>query len=267
MSSELYTEDYYAENCGGAEFFKLYGPKVLKPALALAYKRLELRPGVRLLDVGCGRGELLYKAKEAGAEAVGCDYAEAAVALAQKTSGCRVERCDAKKLPFPSGSFDRISFLGVIDHLTDQELSDCFAEFRRVLAPGGFVVVNTCVNTDYYKMRSYALRKRLASLLGLKEPTAQRAAHDEHMHVNEHGRDNLRELFQALGWRGELEPRENPKLALDELYEGGTPNDFPLKRPSPLKLLAHKAVFWGPWKRFLAREWFCKIRPVAGENK
>jgi len=263
MSSELYTQDYYAENCGGAEFFKLYGARVLKPVLALALKRLELRPGTALLDVGCGRGELLAKAKEAGAQAVGCDYAEAAVALATKTSGCRVIRCDVKKLPFPDASFDRIAFIGVIDHLSDAELAVCFGELRRLLRPGGFVVVNTCVNTDYYKTRTYALRRAAARFFGLREPRPPRAAHDEHMHINEHGQGNLRALFERIGWRGELEPRPNPKLVLDELYESPLPPDFPLRRPSAVKQLFHDLTFWGPWKRFLAREWFCTLRPIV----
>ena len=256
-------ERYYRESCGGAEFFSRYGADIVKPALALALKRAELRPGLRALDMGCGRGELLHQLKKAGVEAVGADYAPAALGLAKKTSKAPVLRADARRLPFEGASFDRVFFLGVIDHLPDDALRACFAEFRRVLRPGGLLLVSTCVNTDYHKRLTYALRKALARALGLKPPRAPKSAEDEELHVNEHNESNLRAFLDAEGWDHEIELRPNVKFSIDELYGDSLPEGFPLRRPGAWKRAAHAAAFHGPLKRLLARELFCRARPIT----
>lgn len=56
VAVDQYTEEYFLERVGGAEFFRLYGPKVLKPALAYALKRAAVEAGMEALDLGCGRG-------------------------------------------------------------------------------------------------------------------------------------------------------------------------------------------------------------------
>jgi SAM-dependent methyltransferase len=254
-------ESYYRESCGGAEFFARYGARVLKPALALALRRAELRPGLRALDMGCGRGELLRHLRDAGVEAVGADYAPSALGLARETSEAPVLRADARRLPFADASFDRLFFVGVVDHLRDEDLRSAFAEFRRVLRPGGLVLLSSCVNTDYYKRRTYGLRRTLARALGLAEPSPPRSSEDEELHVNEHNEGGLARFLEAEGWDHEIEPRPNDKFVLDELYGARRPADFPLKAPPAWKRAWHAAAFRGPWKRLLARELFCRARP------
>src|SRR5690349_19407230 len=105
VGSEEYPEDYFLERVGGAEFYRRYGPKVLKPALQFALKRSGLAKGMTALDLGCGRGELLYHLSQEGVRAVGADFAPAALAIARKTTGASVVRCDAKELPFRDASF------------------------------------------------------------------------------------------------------------------------------------------------------------------
>lgn len=263
VSAEHYTEQYYLESCGGAEFFRLYGPKVVKPLQAYALKRAELAPGMKALEVGCGRGELLYQLGEKGVLGVGVDYAAPALRLAARTAKALVALCDAKRLPFRDRSFERIFFLGVMDHLHDWELEACFREFRRTLKPGGFVLANTCTNKQYYKNLSYGLRKALARLLGLKEPSPPRSSEDRVLHVNEHDEKNLSEFFRRIGWKAEIEPRPNDKYFLHELYGRPLPEKFPLKPAPAWKSLYLRLAFRGPLKRYLARELFCRLSPPA----
>lgn len=261
-----YDERYFIESCGGAEFFARYGAKIVKPVLAHALARAGLKQGQSALDVGCGRGELLYQLQQRGVRAAGIDFAQASTRLARKVSQSSVQRADAKKLPFLDKSFDRIFFLGVIDHLHDWELESCFAEFTRVLKPGGFLLANTCVNRDYYKNKSYALRARLSRALGLAPPSPPRSDEDEKLHVNEHDEGGLSRFFQKVGWSAEIEFRPNERYELRRLYGEKRPRDFPMEEPKPWKRLWHALSFAGPWKRYLARELFCIASPKGEKS-
>lgn len=260
VSAEHYGEGYFLDSVGGAEFFKRYGPRIVKPVFAYALRKAGLQPGQAALDAGCGRGELLYQLKARGVTAVGIDFAEAALALSKKVSGAPVLRADAKSLPFRDKSFDRIFFMGVLDHLRDWELEACFAEFKRILKPGGFVLANTCANTDYHKRLSYELRRGLAESMGLSPPSPPKSSQDELLHVNEHNQKTLEAFFARIGWEGEVEPRPNEKLILRALYDE-LPEDFPMKPAPGWKSALFPVFFRGPWKKYLARELFCCVWP------
>lgn len=263
VDSAHYDDQYYRESCGGSEFFSRYGAKVLKPQLAYSLKRAELAPGMRVLDVGCGRGEMLYHVRELGASGVGTDYAQAALKLAAEVSGCPVALCDAKALPFKDASFDRVFLLGVVDHLHDWELEAAFGELRRVLRPGGKVVIHTCCNKAYYKNLTFGVRRALAKALGLKEPSPPRSGEDEALHVNEHSGASLSAFFARIGWRAEVEPRPNYKLELAELYGERLPEGFPMTPAAPWKRRIHRALLWRrPLSAVLAREFFCLASPA-----
>lgn len=272
ISPEAYTEEYFRASCGGAEFFRLYGPKVLKPSLAHVLKRAELGPGMRALDVGCGRGELLHHVRALGASGVGTDYSGAAVRLASEISGCPVLRCDAKALPLEDASFDVVFFTGVIDHLHDWELAACFKELGRVLKPGGRVLAHTCANRLYYKNWTYALRRGTAAALrtlGLAagEPSPPRSDEDERLHVNEQSLPSLAGFFRKIGWTARIEPMPNYKLLLDRLYPPPRPPDFPLKPISGVAAWSYLTLLWWPplnW--LLAREFFCVARPARRQG-
>ncbi|TBR24826.1 class I SAM-dependent methyltransferase [bacterium] len=266
VASDGYTEEYFRSACGGAEFYALYGPRVPKPQLAYALRLGELRPGLSVLDVGCGRGELLHLAGAAGATAVGTDYAEAALRLARDNGGGRVARCDAKALPFADASFDRVFLLGVVDHLHRWELEACFAELARVLRPGGFVVLHNCANRLHYKALTYAARRRAAALLAglglpVRAPSPPRSEEDEAMHVNEHSAGDLRRLFDAVGWDGAVEPMPNYKALVAELYGPDRPADLPLKAYPAWRAALAKALARSPAAGLTAREFFAVARP------
>lgn len=265
VPAERYTEDYFLGRCGGAEFFDRYGPKVLKPTMAYSFARAGVASGMRVLDLGCGRGELLYHAREAGAWGVGTDYAQPALRIAAKVSGCPVACCDAKALPFAPASFDRVFLLGVLDHLHDWELERCFAELARVLKPGGRVVIHTCTNRWYYKRWTYRSRLALARAaravgLPVRDPSPPKSDEDEALHVNEHSLGDIERFFSRIGWRAEAEPRPNYKLELGRLY-GELPPDFPLKPAGAWRRLWHRLLWRPPLSLWLARELFCVASP------
>ena len=92
--------------------------------------------GTRLVDVGCGPGDLVAAAAARGATAVGVDLAPAMVALARR----RHPRLDfrvgsAEQLPVPAGSADAVVGAFLVHHLGAP--GTAVAGFRRVLGPGG----------------------------------------------------------------------------------------------------------------------------------
>lgn len=271
MSSEpvaaaVYTADYFRRACGGAEFYGLYGPRVPKPQLAYALRLAALAPGQRVLDVGCGRGELLHLAGRAGAVAVGTDYAPAALALARDNGGGRVARADAKALPFQDATFDRVFLLGVVDHLHRWELEAAFAELARVLRPGGFLVLHNCANRLHYKALTFAARRRAAALLAglglpVGAPSPPRSEEDAAMHVNEHSAGDLKGLFDAAGWDGRVIPMPNYKALVDELYGADRPADLPIRAYPAWRAALARWMASAPTAAWTSREFFAVARP------
>ena len=103
-----------------------------------------LRPGQRVLDVGCGPGAItkgLAERVAPGGEVVGVDRDGAFVAAARSTwadvPGLRFEEADAAALPFEDGSFDVAFVHAVLQHVESPEA--VVAELRRVVRPGGTV--------------------------------------------------------------------------------------------------------------------------------
>jgi ubiquinone/menaquinone biosynthesis C-methylase UbiE len=103
----------------------------------------ELVDGLRVLEIGCGTGNVTTRVKRAapGADVVGCDPDPLALARAQRKahgmSGIRFERAYAQELPFADGEFDRVLSSMMLHHLDDDVKAAAAVEVYRVLRPGG----------------------------------------------------------------------------------------------------------------------------------
>lgn len=98
----------------------------------------------KVLDVGCGTGKLVQYLNENGFDAYGCDSEDVAVNLAKKINRRNaISIASATHLPFPNTSFDLITGISLIEHLSKSESIDFLKEVRRVLKPNGFIFVVT----------------------------------------------------------------------------------------------------------------------------
>jgi cyclopropane-fatty-acyl-phospholipid synthase len=109
----------------------------------LVCRKLDLRPGMRLLDVGCGWGGMVrHAATHHGVSAVGVTVSRrqaewGAKAVAEAGLGDRVEiRCQDYR-DVGDGPFDAISSIGMFEHVGLSRLQLYFDQLRTLLRPGG----------------------------------------------------------------------------------------------------------------------------------
>ena len=95
---------------------------------------LNAQPGERILDLGCGDGQLTIRLKETGADVKGVD-ASSAMVEAARARGVDAQQAQAEKLPFPAGSFDAVFSNAALHWVRGQDAM--MSEVRRVLRPGG----------------------------------------------------------------------------------------------------------------------------------
>jgi ubiquinone/menaquinone biosynthesis C-methylase UbiE len=99
-----------------------------------------------VLDVGCGKGFLLYELTQSvpGIEAFGLDISEYGVADAKPEMKPRIAVGNARALPFPSGTFDVVISLGTLHNLPVEQTIEAFAEIERVgRSPRKYVMVES----------------------------------------------------------------------------------------------------------------------------
>lgn len=107
-------------------------------------RKLRLRPGERLLDIGCGWGGLImHAAREYGVDALGITLSERQAELARRRIAeaglerrCRVQIRDYRDFP-ADVRFDKVVSVGMVEHVGSRMLPRYFAEAFRLTRPGG----------------------------------------------------------------------------------------------------------------------------------
>jgi demethylmenaquinone methyltransferase / 2-methoxy-6-polyprenyl-1,4-benzoquinol methylase len=107
-----------------------------------AMRRHGLKPGMQHLDVACGTGLVAVAASKilGGAETITCvDPSDGMLQVAQKKLAARFVKSGGEAMPLPDNTYDFLTLGYALRHFGDLETA--FREFRRVLKPGGKVLI------------------------------------------------------------------------------------------------------------------------------
>lgn len=214
VPSQEYTKTYYESACDGFDLFRQSSGKLIPARLSIPLQFANIQPGTRVIDIGCGRGEVLYHAALRGGQVWGIDYASEAVTIANETlrkilpetmqNQVNIHQGDATTLSFPSNTIDYIFLLDVVEHLYPDALEKTFQEIYRVLKPGGEVIVHTMPNLWYYHY-GYPLYRLVQFLRGNRLPANPRDRWPfSHLHVNEQSPLGLKRTVQKAGFNSKV---------------------------------------------------------------
>ena len=237
LPSTIYTEEYFLTACEGYDVFIESEGQHLSRRLQDAFAVAEVEPGMRVLDVGCGRGEIIRHCMHLGVEVYGIDYAEVAALMTKDVInsesdagheeagghfvGAGVCRSDAKRLPFPGDYFDRVLLFDVVEHLYPWELHASMLDTRRVLKQDGRVIIHTAPNR-WYDAYAYPWVRRFRTLIGQgnaypRDPRAITPVNQD-VHVNEQDILSMRRALQDVGFRNIKVWLDSPPQDRDENF-------------------------------------------------
>ena len=129
------------------------------------FQRLGVTPGTRLLDVGCGAGQLALIAARAGAQVTGCDIStnwleKARARAAAEGLDVTFDEGDAESLPYQDGQFDVVTSL--VGAMFAPRPDRVAAELTRVCRPGGMIAMANWTPAGFIGQMFKTISKHIA---------------------------------------------------------------------------------------------------------
>jgi len=142
-----------------AKYFKVYDILNLlipyQELLGTICEELEIKPGEKILEAGCGTGNLALKIKERGGEVIGLDNCQEALDIyLKKDPTAKVVLADLReKLPFPDNYFDKIACNNTLYIIPKEKHLETLKELYRILKlDGKIVIVNPHEKNKIFKI-------------------------------------------------------------------------------------------------------------------
>lgn len=108
----------------------------------------KLKPGAKVLDVGCAKGFLVKDLLEQGIDAYGLDISEYAINNCEKEVVGRLQVGKADNLLFPDNSFDAVISINTIHNYDKKGVIQCLREIQRLSTGKSFIQVDSYRNAE-----------------------------------------------------------------------------------------------------------------------
>ena len=206
---DQYDASYYLQDCGGHESFNRNGPEASSdPRILSILSLVSLGHKGSLLDLGCGRGEVSLQAALNGFDCTGVDYSEDAISISRGGQDRFPSLKDKLRYEVsnvatykPTEKYDVVVASDIIEHMTFDEVAQCYQMVSGALSAEGIFVVHTFPNSWYYDYHYSRLRRKVESLGGFL-PSDPRSRFEKAMHINEQNprvfRKQLERSFQHV---------------------------------------------------------------------
>jgi 2-polyprenyl-3-methyl-5-hydroxy-6-metoxy-1,4-benzoquinol methylase len=195
----FYSADYFLHDCGGFDSFAqhkglIVSDERLSALLDLVFAR---EPG-RVLDLGCGRGEISIQAAIAGSSVTAIDYSKSAIAIGKEAFAEMPHPCESVDWICESvtkvslqGNYDTVVCSDVIEHLTPKEVDALYELVANHLSDDGWFIIHTFPNRWFYDYH-YKQRQAIARSVGAHLPFEPRSRYEKLMHINEQRPQEMR---------------------------------------------------------------------------
>lgn len=205
IDPKIYDRQYFFSDwCEGfAEFEK----NSLSPIKQEEIKLLNLKTNDKVLDIGCGRGDIAWFLSQNHYDFWAIDYSTEAISLTKtrvrNEYHQRIILCDARMIDMPSNSFDKILLGDIIEHMTFQDAIKTINQAHRLLNPGGILVIHTSPNL-WFKKLVYPLAK-IFLILFRQQTTAHKLEKTIQAsftyHIDEYTPLSLRQLMKRTNFK------------------------------------------------------------------
>jgi ubiquinone/menaquinone biosynthesis C-methylase UbiE len=217
VSSNIYDDEYFLRFRGGSDEFLKSKGKDLYDAHNYAINLAKLKANDKILDIGCGCGEIALNAAKIANSILAIDYSKSAINLAlQAMDGfeddvkrkVKFVNSDIETYELPQNHFDTVFFLDVIEHLNQFQIDIILPRIYNALVKGGKLIIHTWPNR-WHRQITYPLSYHMGKIAGKKRPKDPRKKHERLMHVSEQSPLELKTNLRKAGFKTKVFLRFN----------------------------------------------------------